>query len=64
VSGSISKRNFYLYENAEKFKKLYSIFLPTEDVIDRVKELQRGQPIRDAVEGWCPVEGCEQVPVQ
>jgi len=45
-------------------KSYISFFLSTEDVIDRVKELQRGQPIRDAVEGWCPVEGCEQVPVQ
>ena len=45
-------------------KKLLFTFLSTEDVIDRVRELQRGQPIREAVEGWCPVEGCEQVPIQ
>ncbi len=40
------------------------IFFSTEDVIDRVRDLQRGQPIKDAVEGWCPVAGCEQVPIQ
>jgi hypothetical protein len=33
-------------------------------VIKRVKELKTGKPIQEAVEGWCPVEGCEQVIIQ
>jgi hypothetical protein len=32
-------------------------------VIKRVKELKTGKPIQEAVEGWCPVEGCEQVTI-
>jgi hypothetical protein len=52
-----------LFEQIVKHS-INQIYKLTEDVIKRVKELKTGKPIQEAVEGWCPVEGCEQVTMQ
>ncbi len=63
--------HFVVWKDSKTFNKYFNqiwikfdSFCLTEDVIKRVKELKTGKPIQEAVEGWCPVEGCEQVIIQ